>query len=385
MKIIHSADWHLGKLINNIFMTEDQAYILERLKETLIETEAEVLVVAGDVYDRSIPPVDAITLLNQFVWEVVENLNIKVIMCSGNHDSSERLSFGSELLRNKGLYIVGKNDQGFETIEIKGRGNEVVNFHVVPYMTPFEARQRFDNPDIKTSDDLMAYIREQIKRKMDGTHLNVIVAHGFVVGTEMPEESDSERPLNIGGTEAISYSHFVDFDYAALGHLHNPQRAGRDYIRYSGSLLKYSFSENQVHKGVVEVEVQNGQESKFKFHFLRPIRDMRVIKGPLEQLTSSEILAENSQDDYIHAILTDSGALMDPMNTLRSVYPNILSLEVRNRNEEMDLADPVHIRREKDPVNLFDLFYQSIEGSPLEDHERAFVKEVTENAMKGEI
>lgn len=384
MKIIHSADWHLGKLINNVFMTEDQAYILDRLKDRLIETNAEVLIVAGDVYDRSIPPVEAVSLLNAFISDIIETLSIKVIMCSGNHDSSERLSFGSNLLRKKGLYIVGKSEQGYETITLKGKMGETVAFHVIPYMTAFEARQRFDQTDIKSSDDLMAHITDAIKKDMDKTVQNVVVGHGFIVGTEMPEESDSERPLNIGGTDAISFRHLVDFDYVALGHLHNPQKAGREYIRYSGSLLKYSFSENQAQKGIVEVDLKAPGEKSVNFISLNPLRDMRVIKGPLEGLTSSEVALEHNNEDYIHAILTDRGALMDPMNTLRSVYPNILSMEIQASEINENVNENLEIRREKDPVNLFDMFHQVIEGTELEDHERTFIEEIVEYAIKGE-
>ncbi|MBF4694995.1 exonuclease SbcCD subunit D [Fusibacter ferrireducens] len=384
MKMIHSADWHLGKLINNVFMTEDQAYILKQLKETLIREHIEVLMISGDIYDRSIPPVEAVSLLNDFLSEVVEELNVKVIISSGNHDSSERLSFGSMLLRKKGLYIVGKTEQGYETISLEDASGAIIDFHVMPFMTAFEARKCFHNPDLKTPDEAMAFIVDQIRAKAVPEHLNVVMAHGFVIGTEAPEESDSERPLNMGGTDAISYRHFIDFDYVALGHLHNLQRAGRDQIRYSGSLLKYSFSENQVKKGVLKVELSLGQAPQIEFLPLKPIRDMRVIKGPLDQLISDEIVSAFNCKDYIHAILTDRGELMEPMNTLRSVYPNILSMEKQSTSSPQNLGEMTDLRREKNPVHLFDLFYTTVEGENLEETERAFVKQVVENAMKGE-
>ncbi|GAU75815.1 exonuclease SbcCD subunit D [Fusibacter sp. 3D3] len=385
MKMIHSADWHLGKLINNVFMTEDQAYILKQLKQTLIREEIEVLMIAGDVYDRSIPPVEAVTLLNSFLSEVIEELNIKVIISSGNHDSSERLSFGAQLLRKKGLYIVGKTELGYETIALQDAQGAHIDFHVIPFMTAFEARKRFDNPDLKTNDDAMAFVIDQIRTQVKPEHLNVVMAHGFVIGTEAPEESDSERPLNIGGTDAISFSHFSDFDYVALGHLHNPQKSGRETIRYSGSLLKYSFSENQAEKGVVKIDFEFGSVPQIEFVPLKPIRDMRVIKGPLGQLISDEIVSEFNHEDYIHAILTDRGELMDPMNTLRSVYPNILSMEKQSESSSQSLTETQDLRREKNPVNLFDLFHTVIEGNALEAVEKTFVQAVVENAMKGDV
>ncbi len=385
MKIMHSADWHLGKLINNVFMTEDQAYILEQLKQTLIREKIEVLLIAGDVYDRSIPPVEAVSLLNHFLSEIIETLNIKVIMSSGNHDSSERLSFGAMLLRKKGLYIVGKTELGYETMPLVDKHGTAIDFHVIPFMTAFEARKRFDNPELKTNDDAMAFVLKQVKEKVNRKHLNVVVAHGFIMGTEAPEETDSERPLNIGGTDAISFSHFVDFDYVALGHLHNPQKSGREQIRYSGSLLKYSFSENQVEKGVVKIDLNLDQVPQIEFIPLKPLRDMRVIKGPLDQLISDEIVSEFNHEDYIHAILTDRGELMDPMNTLRSVYPNILSMEKRTENSPKALLEAVDLRREKNPAHLFDLFYTAIEGETLDEVEKTFIKSIVEDAMKGDL
>lgn len=384
MKIIHSADWHLGKLINNVFMTEDQAYILKQLKQTLIREEIEVLMISGDVYDRSIPPVEAVSLLNNFLSEVIEELNIKIIISSGNHDSSERLSFGAMLLRKKGLYIVGKTELGYETISLQDAQGTNIDFHVIPFMTAFEARKQFDNPELKTNDEAMAFVIDQIKTQVVPEHLNVVMAHGFVMGTEAPEESDSERPLNIGGTDAISYSHFAAFDYVALGHLHNPQKSGREHIRYSGSLLKYSFSENQAEKGVVKIDLNLDRGPQIEFIPLKPLRDMRVIKGPLDQLISDEVVSEFNCEDYIHAILTDRGELMDPMNTLRSVYPNILSMEKRTESSSEALLEAVDLRREKNPAHLFDLFYTAIEGNALDEVEKTFVKSIVENAMKGD-
>ncbi len=384
MKILHTADWHLGKLINNTFMTDDQLELLSKIKQIISEREIDVVIVAGDVYDRSIPPVEAVNLLSDFLTDITKHREVKVIMSSGNHDSASRLSFGAPLFSSNGVYLVGQAEKGYQKIEIADGEGEITDFYVIPYLTPFEGRKQFDNPDLKTNDDLYEYLFEKISEERQEAHHSVIVAHGFVIGMDLPEESESERPLSIGGADYISYRHFLPYDYTALGHLHNPQKVGTEHIRYSGSLLKYSFSESQSQKGVVIVMLSSELDGNRQVEFvpIKPTRDMRIIKGPLMELVSEQVASSGNREDYIHAILTDRGELIDPIYTLRSVYPNVLSVEKAPTLKAGRSGDGYSVDiQEKDPFVLFEAFHEQIEGDSLTEAEREFVKACIESVL----
>ena len=381
MKIFHTADWHIGKIVNAVSMIEDQRYILTKLIEYIDYEMPEVLIIAGDVYDRSIPPVEAVKLLEWFLEECILNRNLKVIMSSGNHDSGERLSFGNAFLKDKGLYIVGDKTGLYERIDIKSIAGDNISFYVMPYLSPFEARHITQSLDIKNADELIKLVASKIKDEMTNDNKNVFVGHGLVMGLEEPEKSDSERPLTLGGLDYISYKNLVDFDYVALGHLHNSQRAGEDHIRYSGSLLKYSFSESQHQKGILCADLM---KNEYRFLELEPIRDMRIIKGPIEKLISEEIAIECSREDYIHAILTDRGEIADPISILRSVYPNVLSIE-RQRYIETEGVDYIpQNRNEKNPIELFSSFFEYIEGSEMDENEKKLIEHIADDALRGD-
>lgn len=315
MKWIHTADWHLGKIVHGESMLNNQRKALETFLLLVEREQPDAIVIAGDLYDRAVPPTEAVELLDQVLGELILDRKIPVIAVSGNHDSAERLQFASSLLKRSGLHLAGKLNERIEAVEIKG-----VNFHLVPFAEPSIARYVFSDPAIRTHDDAMRRIIEGIELSSGP---NVLVGHAFVTGGL---ETDSERQLSIGTAGQVSASLFERFDYTALGHLHNPLALRSEKVRYSGSLLKYSFSEATHVKGVDVLE-WDGTGFSRRFEPIMPMRDLREISGKLEELIDPEFYDQQVCEDYLKINLTDEEALIDPMGTLKRIYPNILHLE----------------------------------------------------------
>lgn len=393
MKIIHTGDWHIGKIVNEFSMIEDQRFVLEQLIEIMKEEKPTALVIAGDLYDRSIPSVEAVELLDEVFSRILLELNIPILAIAGNHDSAERLSFASKILNKNGLHIAGLFDKKVKCITIE-KEKEKANFYLLPYADPKEIRHVFQDEEIQNHDDAMRKVVESIEELLNKKENNILVAHGYV--TFMTEEaldtekyennmragletSASERPLTIGGTDLISGKHFGSFNYTALGHLHGPQKVGSDKIRYSGSILKYSFSEVKHKKGVSIVEVDTEGVVSVKHRELIPKRDMRIIKGPLQDLIKPEVYMQDNALDYIYAILTDEEELMDPISKLRAVYPNIMGLHREDGREKEESKTSAAIGfQNKSKVKLFEEFYESITGKQLTDNKLSILKEIIE-------
>ena len=368
MKILHTGDWHIGKLVHGKHMTQDQEYVLEQLVDLLVEEKAEVLIIAGDVYDRSIPPTEAVELLDSVLSKIVLDLGIQVIAISGNHDSADRLDFGSKLLKDRGLHIVGKLQQKTEPVVLQDAFGEV-RFYPVPYAEPAVVKALFEKEQSLSHDEAMKTVLQPITDGLDENLRNVLIGHSFVVGTEEPERSESERPLSIGGAEYVSAGYYTPFDYVALGHLHRPQRVMTERIRYAGSLLKYSFSEADQKKSVTLIDLKEKGNIEIRQHSLSPRRDLRVITGELEELMGEDVAALGNAEDYIQAVLTDRGTLYEPMQKLRSVYPNVLDLD-RIRTEVIGAeGEEVVQMKGKNPIELFTEFYGKVTGNggPEED------------------
>lgn len=384
MKILHTGDWHIGKLVHGVHMTEDQRFILENLVKLLKEEEVEVLIIAGDVYDRSIPPTEAVELLDEVLSKIILDLGIKVIMISGNHDSPDRLDFGSRMLRDRGLYIAGKLQREADPIVLEDDLGEV-RFYPIPYSEPAVVKALYEKEGSMNHDEAMKTVLAPITENLDPSIRNICISHGFVVGTEKPEESDSERPLAIGGSEYVSAEYYQPFDYVALGHLHRPQRISKDEIRYAGSLLKYSFSEAKQKKSVTLIDLKEKGQVDIEERILKPKRDLRIIEGDLEVLMDKDVYSLGNTEDYLQAVLTDRGTLYEPMQKLRSVYPNILLLE-RERPELSEFRqDDVVEMRGKSPEDLFLEFYRRVTGeeNPSEDALTCF-NEIYEELLREE-
>ena len=323
MRILHTADWHLGRIFNKQYLTKDQSHMLEQLETYLKQTPPDVLVIAGDIYDRSVPPEEAINLLDNFLSKVVLQLKIPTILVGGNHDGQERMSFGSRMMENAGLYVVGSISAKPVQICLHDQHGPVY-FYPIPYATPIGCRDIFPDVEIKSHHDGMENLVAAVKSIHLEQHRSVLITHAFVAGGE---ESDSERLLGVGGATDVSPGLFKDFDYVALGHLHRPQSAGAEYIRYSGSLLKYSFSETEHQKGMTLITLDADGFADYSQISFPPLRDVRKIEGNFSELLEAGQI--NPNDDYLQITLLDKGAILDPLPRLREFYPN--ALEVRRK------------------------------------------------------
>lgn len=398
MKIIHTSDWHIGKIVNEYSMIDDQKYILNKLIELIDEENIDVLMIAGDVYDRSIPPVEAVELLNETLSKLIIDRNVSVMIISGNHDSGERLSFGSKILEKQGLYIAGSDDKLYKKVVLRDN-NQNVNFYLVPYKDPALTKKLLNNKEIRSHNDAMIAVIDKIKEELNENEINILIGHGYVTmkreeaieGNDHKyevaelETSESERPLSIGGTDLIDGNIFKDFDYVALGHLHGRQRIGRDTMRYSGSLLKYSFSEVKQKKSVAVLDLID-KDINIELKELKPLRDLRIIKGNIEDLICEGRDIEEGKEDYIQAILTDDGELMNPMEKLKSVYPNTMLISrERKKNVSKENTLSKGEFRKKSKIDLFKNFYEAYGSGEYNYKKEAVLIDTIKEVLKEEV
>ncbi len=367
MKFIHTSDWHIGRQFHNVSLLEDQRHVLEQLIEHIEREAVDAVVIAGDVYDRSVPPAAAVELLDDVLNKICAELGIPVLLIPGNHDSAERLRFASRQLRQTGLHIIGELGQINQPVKIRGNLLEV-NFYGIPYNDPESVRNHF-GVDVSTHDEAHRYLVEQIISSKSDDSPTILISHCFINGCD---ESDSERPLSIGGADRISYEAFTAFDYVALGHLHSPQHKGEQHIRYSGSILKYSFSEQNQRKGITLVEMAaNGMQSATHLP-LHPLRDMRILEGELDTLLEQG-KTDRQNEDYLLVRLTDKHAILDPMGKLRQVYPNVLHIE---KPGMLDMSDQP-INRDKlkrGELDMFRDFFKQVHGDDLTPEQDQAIK-----------
>lgn len=328
MRFLHTSDWHLGRLFHGVHLTSDQSFILDQFVDLVAETKVDAVVIAGDIYDRAVPPDDAVALLDDVFERIVLGHGIPIIAIAGNHDSARRVGFGARLLGPQGLHIIGPVEAVPAPVVLTD-AHGPVHFHPVPYAEPSEVRVAFraetpSSEGVRSHGDAMQLLVERCGRRTDDGARHVLIAHAFVVGGEA---SDSERPLSVGGADTVPVEVFEGFDYVALGHLHRPQRAGgQEHVRYAGSLLKYSFSEVDHAKSVSLVELDASGTCSVEAIPLSPRRDVRVVEGAFTDLLQGPPPGE-SADDYLLIQLTDEGTLHDPMSRLQQVYPNALQLQ----------------------------------------------------------
>ena len=391
MKIIHTGDWHIGKIVNEFSMIEDQKFYLDRLIELLEEERPDAFIIAGDIYDRSVPPAEAVELLDNVLSKIILELNIPVLAISGNHDSPERLSFGSKLLKDKGLYIEGTFKKEIRKVTIKDEfGN--VNFYLLPFVDPAKVRLIYKNDEIRTYDDAMKFLVNELEKDINKDERNVLITHGYVTFNMEDKEnkgdlelSDSERPLSIGGADLIDGRNFDLFNYVALGHLHRPQKVGGNRIRYSGSLLKYSVSECEQNKSIPIITLDENGEIEVELRNLQVLRDMRVVEGPLEKLIDRDTHKGENLNDYIFANLTDEGEVIDAISKLRAVFPNVMGLKmVNSREKNVDSKTSAGNNfRDKSESELFTDFYLSIKGKEMDQERIEVLNKVLEEIGRG--
>jgi len=382
MRIMHTGDWHLGRTLHKMSLIDDQRYILNKLVDEIKEKEVDILIVAGDIYDKSRPSTESVALLNEIFTRIIKETNAKIISIAGNHDSPERIHYGSEILMAGGLYTYGTVDKKPYKITLQDEYGKV-NFYPIPYLDPFHCRKSYEDKDIKTQDDAYRKTLEIIRKDLNSKERNICIAHGYITGTEKIETSESERPLSIGTAEYADVKYFDDFDYVALGHIHSSQRVKGENIRYSGSLLKYSFSEADHKKTIPVIDVKEKGNIEKEFLKLEPVRDLRVIKGKVSQLIKEEVSSLANTDDYIMAILEDKGQLIEPIKTLRSVYPNTLKIKKENIETASDYES---IDREKftkmDPIEIINKFYKGMTSEDISEEYVKIFEEITEEELR---
>ncbi|WP_404452786.1 exonuclease SbcCD subunit D [Virgibacillus necropolis] len=380
MKILHTADWHLGKIVNSVHMTDEQDYILNELIAVIRNEQPDVIIIAGDLYDRAVPPKEAVELLNRVLTTLIVDLKIPVLAIAGNHDSPDRLEFGTQLFRSQQLYIKSKLDIDLESIVIQDEHGPV-HFHLIPYVEPAEVRGLFEDDSIHSHHTAMTAIINKIKTKYDMNERHIFIGHAFIAGGM---ESESEERLSmIGGSPYVDASLFQEFSYVALGHLHQAQRIKSDVIRYSGSILKYTFSEATHKKSITMVDMKNDGECDLTYIPLKARHDMQVVEGYFDDLINQPL--ENNED-YLHISLLDNGQIIDPMNKLRKIYPNILRLERTSLTSSKSLIDLQKIRQQqtKSHTELFAQFYEEIKGEPISDTSMRHVEKVVDQLITDE-
>lgn len=368
MRILHTADWHLGKIVNDFSMLEDQQHYLLNLIETLKEKQIDAIIMAGDLYDRSLPPKDAVALANQVLTRMVKELDVPVFVIAGNHDSNERIEYGAELLADSRLYIEGTLKDTTRKVSYQG-----TNFYLLPFADHVYVREKLKDDSIKNMEDATRAQLAIIKATMNPEEVNILIAHGYVIqaGNDTSEPSDSERPLSIGTAEYVDVSLFEDFDYVALGHLHKAQKVKSDRVRYSGSILKYSKSEtpHQKQTSIVTIEKDRLEIEPLR---IKPLRDMRTIRSTFNELMKGQ------SDDYLFFELEDTEYVLDAMNQLRRRYPKAMGLEYVSRREVESLALQ-HNREDLQQFSYPDLFkdfYEQYRALPLDETSQKIVADV---------
>lgn len=362
MKFIHIADLHLGKTVNEMNLLKDQEYVLRQILEIAKQEKVDGILIAGDVYDRSIPSAEAVSLFDWFLTNISKN-GMFVFCIGGNHDSGERLDFGKQIFANQNVFIEGNFSGKIRIIERKDAYGSVF-IHLLPFFKPVQVKALYPEEKIESYYDAMKAVLKN--HSINQNERNILVTHQFVIGIEPPKCSDSEQEIHVGGSEQISYQLFDAFDYTALGHLHGPQKAGKPEIRYSGSLLKYSFSEEFQKKSAVLVEIKEKGNLSIQIKALKPLHDMRTIKGPMKELLRSEIVNEADANDYLRIYLTDQKELLDPAAKLRNVYPNLMELVIDKYREIDSCLEKMVEIKQKSPMEMTESFLKLMTGEKEE-------------------
>lgn len=377
MRFLHLSDLHLGKRVYGFSMLEEQMDALLQIERIAGDQEVDAVVVAGDIYDKGVPPTEAVELLDRF-WTHLLAMGVQVLAISGNHDSAERLSFAQDILAASGLHIAGVQGQAVRRVRLSDAWGPV-DFFLLPFVKPARVVSLYPQTQIANADDAVRALLAGAQREADVR--SVLIAHQLVLSPgEEVERCDSET-VQIGGTDGVFVDAFDGFDYVALGHLHRAQRVGRDTVRYAGSPLKYSFSEARGNKSVTLVEM-DAQGVRTRLLPLTPLRDLRDLRGPLQALVEA---ADGVSTDYVRAILTDEDPVYDAIGQLRRVYPNVMTIEFE-RNAPAQACAALHTVdvRGRSPMELFEDFYLRQAGKALGDEARQAVQAAVDGAQEGE-
>lgn len=327
MKILHCADLHLGRCLLEESLILDQKYILDEIIKIVSTNHVDVVLICGDVYDKSIPSIEAVKLFSQFLTNLY-HMNVKVFVIAGNHDSKDRLSFGNELFIDNGVYIEGIYDGKLKYISLSDKYGDI-NIYMLPFVKPVDVRVHFPDVDIQSYDDAIRCIIEH--SDIDWNKRNIIMVHQFVTACGVDIKRSDSETISLGGVDNVDVSNFDSFDYVAMGHVHGAQKLIRDTVRYAGSPLKYSFSEVFQKKSLPLIEIKEKGNIHIELVPLIPLHDMRKIKGKYNDLVNSDVVSLGDVNDYLQVILTDEDYILDAIGKLKSVYPNVLRLDYDNK------------------------------------------------------
>lgn len=372
MKLIHLSDLHLGKKLNEFSLYEDQKYILRQITDIIHQINPDGVILAGDIYDKAIPSVEAVQLLDNFLTELA-NLSLPVFIISGNHDSAERLGFGARIMAQNKVYFAAVYDGNIQKITLQDKYGPL-NIYLLPFIKPAIVKRIFEEEVINSYNDALETVLKNTA--LDCSQRNILVAHQFVTGAF---RSDSEEIL-VGGLDNVDAALFADFDYVALGHIHGAQNIGSEKIRYCGTPLKYSFSEYKQQKSVTVIDLKDKGQLNIETVPLIPLRDMVKIKGTYLELTELNFYQNLNRSDYFHITLTDKNDVLDAMQKLRVIYPNLMQLEYDNlrTQKNADLAVSEHVLL-KSEMELFEEFYKMQNNADLTAEQKDCIQRIIDN------
>lgn len=377
MRLIHLSDLHIGKRVNEFSMLDDQEYILKKIINVIDAEKPDGVIIAGDVYDKSVPSADAVQLFDEFLAHLAER-KLTVFVISGNHDSAERIAFGGRVMNSSGVYMSPVFNGNITPIGIEDEYG-LVNIYMLPFIKPAYVRRFYPDIEIETHNDAVKTVINSLN--IDTSMRNVLVCHQFVTGAICCESEE----LSVGGLDNVDSSIFDDFDYVALGHIHGPQKIIRETVRYSGTPLKYSFSEVNHKKSITVIELTEKEKIHIQTVELIPKRDLRQIRGSYLEITAREHYKDTNTNDYIYITLTDEEDIPDVIGKLRSIYPNIMKLDYdnkRTRNSNVVYgADQVE---RKTPLELFEEFYEKQNNQTMSEEQRKFSLELMEKIWEEE-
>ena len=377
MKLIHLSDLHIGKRVNEVSMIEEQEYILQQILQIIEVEKADAVLVAGDIYDKSVPSAEAVTLFDDFLCQLVRR-KVPTLIISGNHDSPERLAFGRRLMEESGIYISPVYDGNVSAFTLRDAYGDV-DFWLLPFLKPAHVKRHFPDAGIESYTDAIRVAVEHMG--IDTATRNVLLTHQFVTGASTCESEE----ISVGGSDNVDASVFECFDYVALGHIHGPQNIGSARIRYCGTPLKYSFSEANHHKSVTVVKLGEKGHLEIRTCPLVPKHDLREIRGTYEELTAKSYYQGTSVEDYLHIILTDEEDVPEAMGRLRTIYPNLMKLTYDNtRTRNHAIIDAVADIQHKSPLDLLDELYELQNNQPMSEVQRSFAQELIEHIWEGE-
>ena len=377
MRFLHLSDLHLGKRVNEFSMLEDQAYILKEILNIIDEQKVEAVLIAGDIYDKVIPSAEAVRLLDDFLTRIAAR-ELPVFLISGNHDSAERVAFGSRLMSSRQIYLSPVFESDVEPVTISDRYGEI-NIYMLPFVKPSLVKRVYPEEEIITYQDAVNAAVQHMQ--IDTDKRNILLAHQFVTGAA---RCDSEE-LSVGGLDDVDASIFDGFDYVALGHLHGPQKIGKETVRYSGTPLKYSFSEANQKKAAVIVDVEEKGKINIQQIPLVPKHDMREIRGTYMEVTALDFYKDMKTDDYLYITLTDEEDIPDAIGKLRTIYPNIMKLSYDNlRTRAAVTVRGTAEVEEKSPMELLKEFYELQNNQPMTDEQEEIARGMMEEIWEDE-